>query len=66
MEDRIGRKIAGGFELGEAGEGRLLDGGGEEDDDGAKVLDSLGSLQLLYQLFLVHIHTKLRNTTYRW
>ena len=58
MEDRIERKIAGGFKLGEAGEGRLYDGGGKEDDDGAKVLDSLGGLQILYQLLLVHVHTK--------
>ena len=57
---------------GEAGEGRLYDGGGEEDshagqdDNGAKVLDSLVGLQLLYQLLLVHVTPKLRNTTNQW
>ena len=50
--------------MGEAGEGRLYNGGGEEgghagqDDNGAKVLDGLGGLHLLDQLLLVHIHTK--------
>ena len=29
-----------------------------QDDNGVKVLDSLGGLQLLYQLLIVHIHTE--------
>ena len=29
-----------------------------QDDNGAKVLDSLGGLQLLYQLLIVHVHTE--------